>query len=389
MLVNVIENKKRILFIGLDLFLKSGGGLATLAFYEAIKNVYSEEKVDLIFPKEAYAKLDDKTNAFPVPRRNRIFAIIALFFGYLHRFRHYTILHLKKYKNHYSLCIINGGVYAGDMINYIKSLGIKVVVIHHNYEKEYHKDNKSIISFNGRFFYYICRNERNAYLKADLNLFLTQADHDKFEDSYGINNGKNYTIGIFEHSPKNIPLIKKTTRPYKLVITGSMDHNQTEQGIINFYKICYPIIREYFPSIKIIFSGRNPTKIIKSIAEKEKNYIDVIASPENMEEVISLGAIYCCPTNIGGGVKLRIMDGLRQGLPVITHRISSRGYDVFFNKEYFKIYDSSETFKKGLKELLTLYESDKIDNKRIQDDYNEYFSFDAGCERLEKTVFYL
>jgi hypothetical protein len=383
----MMSNNKKVLFIATNnLFLRTGGGLATLAFFEAVRKIFQED-VDIILPKESICNnISEKTAVFRVPSRKKILAIIGLLFGRLHRYKNYVIKHLKKFRNIYKLCIINGGMYAGDMIDIIKFYNIKVIVIHHNFDREYHIDNKSIASFYGIFSYYIIRNERNAYKKADLNLFLTEADKRAFEKYYGVSNGLNNIIGVFEYLSLFVPLAKEVTLPYKLIITGSMDHNQTEYGIRNFYEVCYPIIKEYFSDIKIIISGRNPTDLILSIAEREKERIVVIANPENMEDVINLGAIYCCPTNIGGGLKLRIMDGLRQGLPIITHRISSRGYDGFFDKPYFRIYDDRETFRNGLEKLLDLYKTGKVDHKQIQNDYNDYFNFAAGTKRLEKII---
>jgi hypothetical protein len=379
--------KNKILYIATNnLFRRSGGGLAILAYYEAVKNIYGKENVDLILPKEAVKDGSSEDNYFRAPRRNRIIAILCSIFGDLHRFRKYVFLHLKAHHDQYELCVINGGVYAGDMIDNIKSYGIKVVVIHHNYEKEYCKGNRTSSSFFGVFPYYIIRNERNAYYKADLNLFLTNSDMNLFDKYYGKCNGKKKVIGTFEPVPQSPPLIRSDRRQYTLIITGSLEDYQTKCGINDFYKNYYQIIYREYPDAKILLAGRNPAKSIIKIAKDEKDRISIIPNPQKMEEIIELGFIYYCPVNVGGGLKLRVMDGLRQGLPVLVHKVSSRGYDIFFDKPYFQIYNDLETFNKGLRVLLNLYRENMIDNKQIQNDYNNCFSFDAGCKRLEERL---
>jgi hypothetical protein len=381
---------KKILYIATnDLFVRFGGGLAVLAYYEAVKYLYDPENIDLILPQESIGNTVNKKNYFGVPRRNKIIAIISSIFGNLHRFRKYVFYHLNKYPGQYKLCIINGGTYAGDMIDDIKSLEIKVVVIHHNYEREYVVDNKTLSSFWGIFPYYVIRNEKNAYYQADLNLFLTKSDMALFERQYGKCKGERAVIGTFEPFRQTLPFIEKDRRFYTMVITGGLGGYQTEYGIKYFYKNYYVLLRKEFPDIKILIAGRNPTKSIMGIAKKEVENITIIRNPENMEEIIKQGIIYYCPTNVGGGLKLRVMDGLRQGLPVLVHKVSARGYDIFFNKSYFQIYDDKESFIRGLKILLDLYYGDKIDNKQIQDDYKEYFSFDAGCNRFELSLMFL
>lgn len=381
-----MRSEGRILYIAtMDISLRTGGGLAALAFYEALKTVFPRQ-VDIILPFECCNNIQTDETFYGAPPRNKIIAFIALLFGSLHRYLSYTRAHLKKYADRYQVCIIYGGVYAGDMIDYIKALGITVIVIHQNYEKKYHVDNKTVISFRGKFPYYVIRNEKKAYLKADLNLFLSKADAVVLEDNYGNSRGKNSVIGIFEYAERHVPVKTSVTVNHTIIITGAMNYYQTESGIKDFYDTYFPLINREFPLIRIILAGRSPGQYIKKIAEKETGVIDLIANPENMETIIDRGTMYCCPTNIGSGIKLRIMDGLRQGLPVLVHKSSARGYDMFFDKPYFCIYDDQASFHRGLAAIINLYKERQIDPLQIQRDYNDYFSFSAGCRRVKESL---
>jgi hypothetical protein len=229
----------------------------------------------------------------------------------------------------------------------------------------------------------------NAYYQADLNLFLTKSDMGLFERQYGKCNGERAVIGTFEPFQRALPIIEKGDRSYTMVITGSLGSRQTECGIKDFYKNYYMLLRKEFPNGKILFAGRNPTKTIMDIVKKETDNMTIIRNPGSMEEIIRQGIIYYCPTNVGGGLKLRVMDGLRQGLPVLVHKVSARGYDVFFDKPYFKIYYDKESFKSGLISLIDLHNKNEIDNKQIQGDYKNIFDLESGCKRLKASLFLL
>jgi hypothetical protein len=381
-----MKHADNILYIATNnLFLRFGGGLAIRAFYEGVKKLYPN-KVDLILPQESCEYVEDKIDIFGVPRRNKIVAVVLSLLGHLHRYRKYIFLHLKKHSKKYKICIINGGVYAGDMIDHIKSLGINVVVIHHNYEKEYHIDNKTSLTFWGKFPYYVCRNEKNAYYKADLNLFLTNSDIELFKNNYGPCAGLIGLLGVFEPFSAMPPSQIQKRRNHTIIISGSLDSYQTESGIEDFFSHYYKIINEEFSKLNILIAGRNPTDRIKKFSEQYRRNVNIISNPADMDSITGKCLIYCCPTNIGGGLKLRIMDGLRLGLPVLTHIVSSRGYDAFFDKPYFKIYKDEEGFRDGISCLMKLYENNMIDHGQIQCDYNSYFSFEAGRERLDKYL---
>ena len=79
------------------------------------------------------------------------------------------------------------------------------------------------------------------------------------------------------------------------------------------------------------------------------------------------------------------MDGLRMGLPILVHKVSARGYDVFFEKPYFKVYEDRESFKHGLQELLR-FSSKGFNRSDIQTEYLLHFSFKAGRERVNKII---
>jgi hypothetical protein len=382
------KNKNRVLYVSTcDMGVRCGAGLAALAYYEAAKIIWGD-MLDLAIPEESHKPMNTSGVCYTIPKRNKIMAIFALLFGNIHRYKNFLISFLNNNKDKYKIIIINNGINIGDTIDYIKFLNIDVIVIHHNYEKEYHVDNKTMQSFYGFCPYYICRNEKNAYKKADLNIFFTQSDKILFEQNYGKCNSFAEVGGIFEPDPSNIPIGKQNDLPakYTLVITGSMNTYQTNCGIIDFYNNYYSIAQNIYPEINILLSGRNPSKNIYQIAENEKGVIEIVANPENIDNIINRGAIYCCPANIGGGLKLRIMDGLRQGLPVLVHKVSSRGYDAFFSKPYFKIYSNKESFRYGLTTLLELYNNNKIDNEQIQIDYKAYFGFEAGYNRFKDIV---
>ena len=101
-----------------------------------------------------------------------------------------------------------------------------------------------------------------------------------------------------------------------------------------------------------------------------------------MNEVVSQADIYLCATRTGGGLKLRIMDGLKNGLPVITHVCSARGFDIFENEVFFKSYSTPLEFYTSVLELMKL----KNNKKDIQNIYKKHFSYEAGVDRLKRIL---
>lgn len=376
---------KKILFVSPhNLNKRYGGALATKAYYNAFITLYGT-RVKLMMPAEGcYGEYKE---AIAVPKRNKLSLYLGILTGHFHRYYYFVKKFLRYKSNDYSLAIINGGFYAGDIIDLFHLYGIKTIVIHHNYEVEYHMDNKTIATLNGRTAKFVERNERRAYLNADVNVFLTTPDMQLFERHYGLPAAPSYLLNVFEPEILNLKVTHRQHKK-KIVITGCLDSIQTIKGIKDFSQYYFKIVRELCQEWEVILAGRNPSKSILQFAKENPGIVNVIANPENMDSVIQDASIFLCPTNVGGGLKLRIMDGLKNGIPVLTHSVSARGYETFFNKPFFKIYHDEISFKKGLTELLE-YSGTK---NTVQDIYSSYissFGFESGCKRVREIMRYV
>ncbi len=370
---------KRILFISIsDISKRSGAGLATLAYYNAVCNSYPG-LVDLMMPLEACK--GEYTDSIGVPPRSLLKVVLS---GSMHRYKSFLKEYLDTHKQQYYLCIINGGRYAGDMMDIIHEHGLKIMVIHHNFEREYCMDNKTVYTLWGVTPFWVNLVEKKAYMMADCNCFLTHDDMALFQKYYGDSNGKSLVLGVFE--PKTITDLSVGDHTQKIIaITGSMNTIQTMCGIKDINDNYYDIIKEICPDWELIIAGRNPNKEVYDLQQKNPNKITVIPNPEVMDDITRPASIYLCPTNVGGGLKLRVMDGLRQGIPVLVHRVSARGYNCFCEKPYFQIYNDQTTFRQGLLSLVHYVESG-LNKKKIQSDYLSLFGFERGCEILKNAI---
>lgn len=370
---------KKILYISpQDINKRYGGGLATRAYYDAVTRLFPG-RVDLVMPEE-YCK-EKADNVIPAPSRS----IVSVFAsGSIHRYRSFVASHLEKHSSEYEICIINGGIYAGDMMDMIHGFGLKIMVIHHNFEREYQMDNRSLWTLRGHYAGLVVHFEKMAYRKADLNCFLTNADIELFETCYG-KRDDNYLLGVFEHADALTPNLGDVQCSSTMAISGSMNSVQTVKGILDFKNRYFSLVKQACPDLCVRIAGRSPSPEVLLFAQENDDRIKVVPNPENMDEAIKDCRIFLCPTNVGGGLKLRVMDGLRLGMPILVHEVSARGYDAFFQYPYFAVYNDEDSFAEGLKRLSSLCVDVEL-KKSVQQSYLSVFGFAAGVERMEKAV---
>ena len=372
----------RILYIAMaDIHRQSGGGYANRAFYESLRLHYPD-KVDLVQFQE-YVEEDDK-NSYGVPPKSGKEKIFDLSRGIIHRFTPWLLEFVRNNGHKYGCCVINNGI-LGDIIPEIKEIIPTIVMIHHNDEATFQKDNNRPTTFWGLTSYFVNRNQKKSYEYADLNVFLTEYDKVFFENKYGgINSQKNVVVGIYETQEQYSPLENRDLPANVLAITGALHNIQTLKGVKDFYSHYLNVLQRYYDNnYKLIIAGRNPGKCIKSL---QSNNINVVANPVDMKDVVNKAGIFVCPIHVGSGLKLRIMDGLKMGMPILTHAVSARGYEYFKNERWFQIYDDSESFWEGLKQINDAIKTESNLQRIIYEKYREYFSFEEGDKRFYNAI---
>lgn len=367
----------------------SGGGMASHAYLRAFSDI-ADGHLDLIcadIVKDTHVSFDPKIHTkeiFFVPERSRLAKYLSIFTGHLNRYIPYVRRYLKNNHSKYSTVVFDHSSIAGPLVELANSYGLRTITIHHNYEKDYYSDNYSKIA-KLCFLHHVVSWEKKAFINSNLNLFLTEQDKKVFYKNYGYPIGKSFVIGVFEYG--DLKIVKIPESPIKitniqLVITGSLCTSQGVDGIVYFFKELYPKIPQ---NINIVIAGRNPKSIVEQLCASHEN-VNLIPNPDDMEKVIQNGNIYICPTRVGGGLKLRLMDGLKLGLPVITHKCSARGYDIFKDSPFFKVYSTPDEFSKCLDELISMYLNGQVTKKSVQDTYISTFTYNKGLERLKLII---
>ena len=379
--------RERVLYVApLNPFMPGGGSQATRAYMDATLEIFGRNKVDVMVNKGVLVPDKYKgINFIFVPQRPKLLSYVLFSFGVLGRFAVYVARYLNSHREQYQCCIINGSLESGWCFKHVEDSGVEKVTIHHNQEVKYCMDTKNILTLRGKWPYMVLQAEKIAYKYSDYNLFLTQYDMDCMKKEYGYTKAKNRLIGTFDYKDARVIRPRKEGKDFHIVASGTMSHYQTIHGIMDFYNRYYSIARKLIPNLKVLLTGRNPSIEIRRL-EESKNDITIVPNPENIMDQVQRGQFYLCPTDIGSGLKLRAMDGLKSGLPVLVHEVSARGYDYYYDKPYYRIYTDESSFERGLKEILSFLKHTPDSEIIINHDYYDYFGFSKGTERLKTAL---
>lgn len=143
----------------------------------------------------------------------------------------------------------------------------------------------------------------------------------------------------------------KTVVPSKgdaLVFVGSMDYHANISGILFFVSEVLPILVKVRPKLKVYVVGKNPPEEITSLSSEA---MVVTGAVDDVRPMLSKGAVSIVPLLVGGGTRLKILEAMAAGLPVVSTPLGAEGLSARDGREIL-IADSPEDFAGRVLHLL-------------------------------------
>lgn len=366
-----------------------GGCYACRNYLQLFSTMFADDKIDACICEEYLndADVSEYPNVcfIPVKQRSKLSKVLTPINGQLHRHYHQAIQLMKQ--NQYDYCIFDENGIAGSLVKEARKHGIKTIVINHNCQYEYSRDNMTSFLEKLLILPVVVRSERKSYKLCDYNIFLTEEDQIIFGNRYGKSNTKGIVGGCFY--PKDFDLSsKQEIKPFrkehlKMVISGTMGNVQNMDGINYFLDELLPLVPE---EIHIVLAGKNPPVSLLERIKPMSPRVIVIPNPKDMDSIVQDCDIFLCPARLGGGMKLRVMDGFRNGLPVLAHTVSARGYRNFEKCGMMWEFGTAEEFLKNLQSLIQDIIEEKITREMIMNEACRMFAFGQAVERMKKTI---
>lgn len=380
--------KSRVLIVTYHLLNGVGGGIyASRAYINAFAELFSiDGEVTLLYPQaegKPIEGIDPRVHLLPVYNKSsRLKKGVDLMRGRVNW--HYLALPELLKREQFDIIVFDNSRASKDMIDLAHQYGAKVITIHHNCELEFNRDNSSW-PLRPLLLYLTRKYEGDAVRKSDLSLTLTPEDRDlliKYHLTDTAEPSKIKVLGVFESMPSIDKAFKEKTdsNGTRFVITGNLSTNQTKNSLLPWLDTYYPILKETIPNAQLTIAGKAPGESLH--AKCEQLGITLIPSPIDMSPILWGADYYICPTALGGGLKLRIMDGLKSGLQVITHAVSARGYNQFREAGILHPYSNPDSFRGACLAI----KQKKYSPSEVIELYNSIFSFKAGTDRLREIL---
>ncbi|MDZ7738569.1 MAG: glycosyltransferase family 4 protein [Bacteroidales bacterium] len=210
------------------------------------------------------------------------------------------------------------------------------------------------------------KHELQAIRLCDFHIPLTGKDNTHFL-SAGINIP--YYIYPYAHTVKERAdtKINKNTICY----IGSLDWRPNQEGIQWFLNKVWDLVLAACPDLTLLISGRNaPEWLVKKFKRKGVRYYGEV---NNAEDFMDKGEIMIIPLLSGSGIRVRAIQAMARGIPIVTTLRGIDGIDARDGRELL-IATSAGHYAECIVRLIedrTLYTKLSVNSRKfIENNYN-------------------
>lgn len=109
-----------------------------------------------------------------------------------------------------------------------------------------------------------------------------------------------------------------------IVFWGNLSRSENEEAIWRFINTCLPSIRAQIPEAELLVVGASPSHRLKSVAAPGVTVTGFVDDPSSLFLKAKLAVV---PLLAGAGVKIKVLELLSAGLPVISTEIGAEGIE--------------------------------------------------------------
>lgn len=121
-------------------------------------------------------------------------------------------------------------------------------------------------------------------------------------------------------------------------------------GIMWFAHDIYPLIRQAIPETRFFVVGQRPVAEVRALPERDPS-IEVTGYVADPKSYIEQSACLIVPLRSGGGMRVKILEALARGIPIVSTTIGYEGIDLEPGK-HLLVADTPEDFAKAVVRLI-------------------------------------
>lgn len=145
------------------------------------------------------------------------------------------------------------------------------------------------------------------------------------------------------------PLKEAGKDPGAIAFSGVMDYPPNVDAAIYFAETIFPLVKKVVPTATFHVVGKNPAAEVRDLERLDG--VIVTGTVPDVKEHLRRMEVYVCPMRLGAGMKMKIVEALSVGLPVVSTTRGAEGMDLVEGRDII-VADEAASFAAAVAKLL-------------------------------------
>ena len=150
-------------------------------------------------------------------------------------------------------------------------------------------------------------------------------------------------VEYFEYTPR-------PPRPRSLVALGTLAWQPNADGVLWFCREILPLVRDHVPDLTLQIIGDRPPAALCKLADEE-SAIELLGRVDDVRPYLTGGAGLVVPLRVGSGMRVKVLDALALGMPVVSTTVGCEGIAVTHGQDIL-IADEPMDFARAVVDLV-------------------------------------
>lgn len=143
-----------------------------------------------------------------------------------------------------------------------------------------------------------------------------------------------------------------SNQPESLIFCGTMLYEPNVAAMLYFCEHILPIVRQDFPAVKLYIVGQNPHPSIQDLARQWPGSVVVTGGVPDVRPYMQTASVGIVPLLNGGGTRLKVLEMLAMGKPVVSTSVGCEGLAVT-SEQHLVVANEPQAFADAVKRLFS------------------------------------
>jgi glycosyltransferase involved in cell wall biosynthesis len=224
------------------------------------------------------------------------------------------------------------------------------------------------------------RFERRVLNEAERAIAVSDTDAQRLREDFGLGR-----VAVVENGVDTEYFQPQARRrePGRLLFLGSLDWRPNLDGVNLLLERIFPPVRAAEPTATLCLVGRNPPETLRRQVASMPG-VELHANVPDVRPYLADCGMLLVPLRIGGGSRLKILEALASGTPVVSTRIGAEGLRLEAGKEITIVENTSDLVHaiiSGIRNPSVLLAESERGREKVLENYD----WDHLAEQLEQV----